>query len=81
MFARAAIRAAQEDFTLHQEDNNQDATDSTTRDCAEFWPSPIAWARLHEADVPADSIDLFVTPSGFDAAHGLPHSGAVWGTK
>ena len=49
--------------------------------CAEFWPSPIQWARYHEADVPADSIDLFVTPLGFAAANELPHSGATWGGK
>ena len=61
-----------------------DATDTdldTELACAEFWPAPIAWARLHEADVPADSIDLFVTPSGFEAAHSMPASGAVWGSK
>ncbi len=39
----------------------------TTTDCAEFWPSPIAWARDHEATVPADSIDLWPTPLGWSA--------------
>jgi len=60
---------------------DQEHEDMPDTSCAEFWPSPIAWARDHEAEAPADSIDLFVTPLGFEAAAELTHSGAVWGSR
>jgi hypothetical protein len=47
--------------------SDQHSLTETDPNCAEFWPSPIAWARDHEATVPADSIDLWPTPLGWSA--------------